>query len=57
MHLACGLGGVLPGKGEIDEVIGLASEAGSAIIPALDDVERYRGQYQAWSACHGIVDA
>jgi hypothetical protein len=38
MHMACGLGGVLAGKGEIDQVIGLAGEAGIAIIPALDDV-------------------
>jgi hypothetical protein len=36
--VTCGLGSVLAGKGQIDQVVGLASEAGIAIIPALNDV-------------------
>jgi hypothetical protein len=38
MHLARGLGSVLAGEGEVDQVIGLANEAGVSIIAALDDV-------------------
>jgi hypothetical protein len=38
MYLACGLGSILAGKGEVDQVIGLTCEAGMAIISALDDV-------------------
>jgi hypothetical protein len=38
MYLACGLGSVLPDKSQIRQVVGLAGEAGHAIIPALDDV-------------------
>jgi hypothetical protein len=38
MYLTCGLGSVVAGEGEVDQVIGFACEAGIAIISALDDV-------------------
>jgi hypothetical protein len=54
MHLACGFVCVLTGQGQIDEIIGLACEAGASIVAALDDVQWYRGQYQSWTSRHEV---
>jgi hypothetical protein len=53
VHMAGSIGSVLPEKGQVDQVIGLADKTGAAIIPALDDVQRYCREYQAWTTCHG----
>ncbi|EEF26526.1 conserved hypothetical protein [Ricinus communis] len=39
---------VLAQQSKVDEIVGRAGKAGSAIVPALDDVKRHRGQDQAF---------